>query len=744
MLGRLADVLVRRRRLVLAVTGVAMLVAAAIGGGVADRLSAGGFTDPGNESSQAAHILDTTFHQGRPNFILLVAAPAGVDAVTAADAGRALTARLAAEPGVGTVVSYWTSGRAAALRSRDGHQALVLAHIPGNDDVLAAHIDKLAPKYAHAFGPLTVRVGGIGAVYREVNHQIRSDLSRAEAIALPVTLVLLVLIFGSAIAALLPLAVAGIAVLGSFLALTAISALTDVSIFALNMVTAMGLGLAIDYALFVVTRYREELRAGRDVDEAIRITLMTAGRTVIFSALTVALSLGALMVFPLYFLRSFAYSGIAVTLLACIGAVVVLPAILAVVGHRIDRYRLWRSPIKPDGTGMWHRIAMFVMRRPVPIATVVVGVLIVLGLPFLGVKFGLPDDRVLPPSANAHSVGDALRANFPGGDAGQVSVVAPKAGNVQALLPQISSYAGQLSRLDGVTRVEAVTGSYVDGRQVARPDGRSARFIAPGATWLDVQPSVYPYSDAGTALARNVRSTSAPFEVVVGGSSAELIDTEHSIAGRVPLAGLLIALTTLVLLFLFTGSVVLPIKALILNLLSLTATFGAMVFVFQEGHLRWLVGDFTATGTLDTTTPILMFCVAFGLSMDYEVFLLSRIKEQHALTGDTTLAVATGLERTGRLITAAALLLAMVFAAFSTSAVTFIKLFGIGLALAVIVDATLVRGALVPAFMRIAGSANWWAPRPLRRFHDRYGVSDDVTILVPAQHAADDAVGTRA
>jgi RND superfamily putative drug exporter len=352
---------------------------------------------------------------------------------------------------------------------------------------------------------------------------------------------------------------------------------------------------------------------------------------------------------------------------------------------------------------------------------------------------------VLPPKANAHMVGDIQRTAFPGGQDNEITVVAPHAGNVQSQATEISAYAAKLSALSGVTRVQALTGTYAHGQLVAKPDALSRRFATNDATWIDILPSVYSYSDAGTKLARDVRATPAPFDVLVGGQSASLIDTEHSIAKLVPWAALLIAVTTLVLLFLFTGSVVLPVKAIVLNLLSLSATFGAMVYVFQQGHLRWLVGDFTATGTLDTTTPILMFCVAFGLSMDYEVFLLSRIREQYVLTGDTRMAVATGLERTGRLITAAAALLAMVFLAFGTSSVTFIKLFGIGMAIAVMVDATLVRGALVPAFMRIAGRVNWWAPPFLRRVHDRFGVNEDVSILSPADLGQlERAAGTRA
>jgi RND superfamily putative drug exporter len=729
VLDRLATVVIRRRRLVLAVTGVLLGLAAVVGGGVANRLSAGGFTDPGVESSRAADVLEHTFGQGDPNVVLVVAAAGGVDRPADVRAGRALTARLADEPGVTQVVSYWTEP-VAALRSHDGSAALVLARITGNDDRVADRVSALGPRYIGEHGPLTVHVGGVAEIYHEVNHQIRSDLARAEIIALPVTLALLLIIFASGIAALMPLAIAGVAVLGSFLALTVISELTPVSIFALNMVTALGLGLAIDYALFVVSRYREELASGRDVEDAIRVTLMTAGRTVVFSSMTVALSLAALLIFPLYFLRSFAYAGVAVTVLAGLGAVVVLPALLAVVGRRIDRYALRRRAPKPADVGFWHRVATAVMRRPLPVAVVVVGILVVLGLPFRLVSFGLPDDRVLPRSAQAHQASQLERHDFPGGLDNAISVVMPRTGTAPAA-DRVGSYATRLSDLPHVSRVEAATGTYAHGTRVAGPDATSARFAGPDAAWLRVVPSVYAYSDAGTALTRAVRAAPSPYPVLVGGSSAALIDTEHSIAARIPIAGLLIAVATFVLLFLFTGSVVIPIKALLLNLLSLSATFGAMVFIFQQGHLRGLVGDFIPTGHLDTTTPILMFCVAFGLSMDYEVFLLSRIREEYLRTGQTTSAVALGLERTGRLITAAAALLAVVFLAFSTSSITFIKLFGIGMALAVIVDATLVRGALVPAFMRLAGKYNWWAPAPLRRLHDRIGLSEDVGAVVP-------------
>ena len=373
---------------------------------------------------------------------------------------------------------------------------------------------------------------------------------------------------------------------------------------------------------------------------------------------------------------------------------------------------------------MWHRIATFVMRRPWPIAVSVVAVLLLLGAPFLGARFGLPDDRVLPESASSRQVQDQIRANFSSQEASAISVVAVGAGPAgPGRDAEVDRYAAELSDLEGVARVDASTGSYQGGRTVFPPTPASARFSGPDGTWLAVVPSVEPISAEGERLVQDVRSTSAPFETLVTGRSAELVDSKASVFSRLPLAAAIIAVVTFALLFLMTGSVLVPIKAIVLNLLSLTATFGAMVWIFQDGNLSGLLG-FTATGTLDTSMPILMFCIAFGLSMDYEVFLLSRIKEEYDRTGDNLASVAMGLERTGRIVTAAAALLSVVFIAFATSGITFIKMFGVGMALAVVMDATLIRAALVPAFMRLAGKANWWAPRPLRRLHDRLGLRE--------------------
>jgi putative drug exporter of the RND superfamily len=734
MLERLGRFLLRRRWAVLAATLAAVVVAGVFGGGAVTRLKSGGFEDPAAESTRAARVLRDDFGVGDPNLVLLVTAKGGdVDDPSVAAAGAALTRRLAAEADLAQVVSYWATG-APALKSRDGGQALVIGRITGDEQELDTRAAALDAAYARDDPTLRVQVGGQAQVFREVGEQVEADLARAEAIAVPITLVLLVLVFASAVAGALPLAVGGFAIVGTLLVLRVLAQLTDVSIYALNLTTALGLGLAIDYSLFIVSRYREELRAGRDEADALVVTMATAGRTVLFSAATVAVALLALLVFPLYFLRSFGYAGIAVVALAAAGALVVLPALLAVLGRRVDRFRLplgRRRAVVP-GAGFWHRVATWVMRRPLPIAVAVVAFLVLLGAPFLGVRFGLPDDRVLPAQAEGRQVAEAVRTSFASDEAGALSVVAPGIGDPMAHLADIDGYAAALSRLDGVDRVDALTGSYVAGRRLQGPLAaagdaavapQARRFAAADGTWLSVVPSVEPSSAAGEDLVAAVRDLPAPLGAQVAGPSARLVDTKASLFGHLPAAAAVIALVTLVLLFLMTGSVVIPLKALVLNLLSLTAVYGAMVYVFQDGHLAGLLG-FTPTGTIDTSMPVLLFCIAFGLSMDYEVFLLSRIKEEHDRTGDTVAAVAVGLERTGRIVTTAAALLAIVFVAFATSQVSFLKLFGVGTALAILVDATLIRALLVPAFMRLAGRANWWAPAPLRRLHARFGLRE--------------------
>ena len=724
MLRRLGGLIVRRRRLVLAGTLVGTLAAAALGAGVFNRLSGGGFVDPHAQSTRASEVLEEEFGAGDANLVLLVTAVGdSVDDPAVTERGVELTEELAREASIEQAFSYWTLGSPSPLKSHDGGQALVLARIDGDEDAVDEAIEELEPRFERTDEVISVNVGGQAAVFRQVSHQVESDLKRAELITFPIVLILLVLVFGSVVAAGLPLVVAAISVIGTLLVLFALTQLTDVSIFSINLTTALGIGLGIDYSLFIVSRYREEMRAGLEPGEAVIRTVETAGRTVLFSGLPVAISLSALLVFPMYFLRSFAYAGIAVVALACFGALVFLPSLLAAIGARVDRLSIPRRAPQ-DEEGSWHRIAMLVMRRPRLIAISVVAVLLLLGAPFLGARFGLPDDRVLARDASTRRVQDDIRANFSSQEASALSVVAATAGPPRATRDaKVGTYASALSMLDGVARVDGPTGSYQGGRMVAAPTAASARFSSKDGMWLAVVPAVEPISSQGEQLARDVRAVPAPFDTLVAGRSAELVDSKDGIGSRLLVAAAIIAVVTFALLFLMTGSVLVPLKAIALNLLSLTATFGAMVWIFQEGNLSGPL-DFTATGTIDTSMPILMFCIAFGLSMDYEVFLLSRIKEEYDRSGDNQTSVAMGLERTGRIVTAAAALMAVVFLAFATSEITFIKIFGVGMALAVVMDATLIRAALVPAFMRLAGDANWWAPKPLRRLYDRFGLRE--------------------
>jgi RND superfamily putative drug exporter len=752
MLTRLGRFTVRRRKAVLLVAAVVFMAAGSFGGSAAKHLSSGGFGDPSSESFQADQALLDTFGGGTPNLLLLVTADGGsVDDPAVAAAGTALTQELAAEAHLTNVVSYWSLGNVPPLRSDGGDRALVLARIEGTQDEVNKLVAELGPRYQREGGGITVEVGGFAEVFREVGTTIEDDLVRAESIALPITLILLLLVFGSVVSASLPLAIGALSVVGTLAVLRMLSMVTEVSIFSLNLTTAMGLGLAIDYSLFVVSRFREELRAGYEPGVAVQRTVRTAGRTVAFSAVTVAASLCALLVFPLAFLRSFAYAGVAVAFLAGLFSVVVLPAILAALGTRVDKLTIFKRSVEAHDEGFWHRMALFVMRRPVIVATSAIAVLLFLGAPFLHLNLSLPDDRVLPESAPSRQVSDVLRAEFGSKEAGASSVVAEGIGDPTTRATEIDAYAAALAALPGVARVDAATGSYCgEGLadlgctpgQLVVPGGEG-RYLtfnsanAGGSTYLSVVPDLEPLSAEGEQLVKAIRATDAPFATQVTGMSAQLVDTKDALFSRLPLAALIIALVTFLVLFIQFGSVVIPIKAVILNLLSLSATFGAMVWVFQEGHLSGAL-NFTAIGSIDATTPILMFCVAFGLSMDYEVFLLSRIKEEYDRTGDNELSVARGLERTGRIVSAAALLIAVVFIAFATSHVTFIKLFGVGLTLAVLMDAFLIRGTLVPAFMRLAGSWNWWAPAPLRRLHQRIGVSEHIDLDAEASHTVDE------
>ncbi|HEY6471484.1 MAG TPA: MMPL family transporter [Acidimicrobiales bacterium] len=708
-LRRLARGVVAHRVAILALSGLFVVVAALFGGNVASRLSQGGFDANSEQSVRAADVLAAKFHDGADNFILLVHARHGtVDGPAVAAAGRALTGLLAAQPHMANVESYWSLDSIPVLRTDGRTSALVMGRIVGNQDQITRREPAIAAAVAHASGPISVQVGGFAAAFHEVNSVVEHDLLRAEAIAVPLTLILLLFVFGSLVAAAMPLTIGGVAVVGTLLSLRVLDGITPVSIFAVNLTTVLGLGLAIDYSLFVVSRFREELAAGRDVPDALEETLAHAGRTVAGSALTVAAAVSALLVFPLMFLRSFAYAGITVALLAGASALIVLPAALALIGPRINALTVWHRSVRPPADGFWSRMARGVMRRPVVVLVGVSAVLLVLASPFLHLKLGYLDDRVLSPSDSVRQVDDTLRADFGQGQTDALQVVAARTGHagpgVQA------AYAVRLSELPDVERVDAASGVYFRGVRLPAPASYLDQFAGHGGTWYSVVPEGNALSASGTRLVETIRHDPAPFPVLVGGLPAGLADSTGVINQYLPLALALVAFFTFLLLFFLFRSVFIPIKALVLNALSLGAMFGVVVWIFQEGHLSGLLG-FTPTGALVDTMPVLMFCVAFGLSMDYEVFLVSRMKERHDAGAANAEAVAGGLQSTGRIITAAALLMSIVFFGLVTSGIAFMKLFAVGLTFAVLLDAFVIRGMLVPAAMKLAGEAAWWAPR---------------------------------
>ncbi|MGW8571656.1 MMPL family transporter [Streptomyces niveus] len=727
MFASLARFTTHRSKLVLYLSGVLLVLAGALGGGVISTLSAGGFTDSSTESARTAEVLDGRFGSGAPNLTLLVTDERGVDDPAVSAAGARLTERIGAEDGVEQALSYWTLGKAPALRGEGGDSAMVLVRITGDEDQVQKTLERIQPEYDRTVEGLETRVGGVAVANKEITETTSDDLLLIEMVTFPVLLVVMLFVFRSVVAALVPLAVAGLTIVSVLLTLRVLTLFTDVSVLATNVATGLGLGLAIDYGLILLKRYREELHNGADTDTAIATALRTAGRTVLFSAVTVALALAGLLVFPFYFLRSFAYAGIPTALLAALVSITFLPALLKALGPRIDKGRVLgrgkeEKPPKPETERFWYRLATNVMRFPVPVAVAVIGLLLFLGSPFLSLHMSLADDRVLPADTQSRQISDLIREDFSAQESQALNVVlndTPPTGE-----RSIDAYAQKLSTLGNVARVDSEAGSFAAGEQVAPPGPGSERFSADNSTYLSVIPKSESLSEEGEELVKDIRTAEAPYDIKVGGPAAELVDSLDSMYDKLPAALAIIGVTTFVLLFLFTGSLVLPLKALVLNCLSLSATFGVLVWGFQDGHLEGIVGDFVVTDTITWTVPVLLFCIAFGMSMDYEVFLLSRIKEEWDRSGDNQLAVARGLERTGAMVTAAAGLIAIVWLGFVLSGISYLKAIGLGLAIAVLMDATLVRGALVPAFMRLAGRANWWAPAPLARFHKKFGLRE--------------------
>lgn len=721
MFERMADLAIRRSRLVLVVAALAVALMGVVGAGAFDRLKGGGFDDPASPSTRAANVIADKFG-GETNLVLLVRSPDGrVDTPAAEEDGQDLVAELRKDERLGNVVSFWETN-SPDLRSEDGREAMVLAHVKGDTTEQRESAIAILDTYSGSYKDnLTVRAGGGAAVGADLSNQVVEDLILAEAIAIPLTLVLLLIVFGSVVAALLPLVIAVIAVIGSFAQLFLLGSVTDVADTATNLTTALGLGLGIDYALLMVSRFREQIAAGMSVDDAVRRTVHSAGRTVAFSAATVAAALAALMVFPQYFLRSFGFAGVGVVAMAALSTLFVMPALLKVLGHRVDGGRMpWAKSRRSEAQApVWGRLARTVMRRPVLTAVPVLAVLLLAASPLLNITFGTSDERVLPEDAESRQVSQVLREEFGGSEDSALFITI----DTSVAEAPLASYAGRLAALEGVERVETSAGTYSAGRPAVTGPADSA-LGRPDAQRISVVSSLTPKSEAAENLVKQVRSVTPPpgTDPLVGGNDAVLVDAKESIADKLPLAVTLVVLSTFLLLFLFTGSVVQPLRALALNLISLGATLGVMTWIFQDGNLSSLLG-FTAQ-PMELSMTVLMFCIGFGLSMDYEVFVTSRIKELHDQGADNETAVVNGLGRTGRIVSAAAFLLAVSFFAFGTSQLSFMQMFGLGSGLAILIDALAVRGVLVPAAMRLLGNSAWYAPGFLRTFHARYGLSE--------------------
>ncbi len=724
---RWGQLITRRRWVVLVVSALVAVLAGVWGTGVFAALTDGGFENPASESARADAQIAKSFGRPDADVVVLYTAADGAPAQSPA-VERAVADVVDGLPSdvVDKTVTPWTPG-AQGLVSDDGRTALVAITLAGADDEQRADAYEEIRDDLDA-GGLRTEVGGGTAVGSDVGEQVGADIARAESLTIPLVLLLSLFVFGSVVSALLPAAMGGMAIVGSFAVLRLLTTVTDVSVFAINVIILLGLGLAIDYALFMISRFREELDHGRSTPDAVAATMATAGRTVAFSGLTVTVALASLMLFPQTFLRSMGFGGIAAVLVAIGLALTVLPALLAVLGPRVE---LGRVPFLPRGRrrgrhaagtgsaasadrGAWARIAGTVMRRPVVFLAVTVGGLLALGIPFLQVQWTSVDYRVLPEGTESRTVAERLETDFaarPGSVASVVVAGADRAG--------VSAYQERLEAVAGVRDVQTVDS-------------------AGGTTLVEVSYVEQAQTEPARQLVQSVRAVPAPpgASVLVGGETAALIDLLDSLTDTLPWMALVVVGAMLVLLFLAFGSVVLPVKAVVVNAISVVASFGVVTWIFQDGNFSDTLG-FTPLGALDATQPILMLAILFGLSMDYEVFLLSRIREQWDRTHDNTVAVATGLQRTGGIITSAALLLAVVIGAFSTSGIVFIKMIGVGMLVAILLDATVVRALLVPAAMRLMGTANWWAPGPMARWWQRHGFRE-------GEEAAEDAAPTPA
>ncbi|GBE66475.1 membrane protein [Mycobacterium sp. MFM001] len=757
MLHAITRLAIAAPRRIITVAILAVLAAAVFGVPVVNSLSAGGFQDPTAESSRATELLRDKFDQTDQKMMIVITAPAGVRSDQARRVGTDIVDHLARSPWVLNVSSAWTSPPQAAARlvSKDNKSGLIVANLKGGENDAQKYAKTLSAQLVHDRDGVTVRAGGMAVAYAEVNQQNARDLLMMEAIAIPLSFAVLVWVFGGLVAAALPIALGALAILGTMSVLRLISFATDVSTYALDLSIAMGLALAIDYTLLIISRYRQELVQAGGREQALFRTMATAGRTVLFSATTVALSMAVLLLFPMYFLKSAGYTVVATAVIVALASVVVTPAIIMLLGPRLDaldvrplaRRLLPSRPDyarKPANPMFWYRSTKFVSRHAVPVGLSVIAVLLLLGLPFLGVRWGFPDERVLPPSASSRQVADMLENNFADDLGTSVFVVVPDARGVSPA--DLDRYGAELSRVPDVSAVTAPTATFVAGRRVGPPAAPTG--IAHGSAFLTVASTAPLFSQASNSQLDRLHQVAGPAgrSVQIAGLAQTNRDSVDALTKRLPAVLLLIAVITFALLFLLTGSAVLPLEALVCNVLSLTAAFGAMVWIFQDGHLSAL--GTTPTGTLNANIPVLLFCIAFGLSMDYEVFLVSRIREYWLASGAARElppssaearaandeSTALGISGIARVVTAAALVMSISFAALIPAHVSLIRMLGLGLTLAVLADATLVRMVLVPAFMHLFGPWSWWAPKPLAWLHERFAPGEAAAAAVGRRH----------
>jgi len=735
---RLGRFVVRHARLVLGAWGLLLLLALPLAPRVPGALSPGGFILDDLESARAKSLLEAELGAPPSALVVVLSSPTLTAGTPAFELAAAAAMRdVATAPHVARVISHVLQPRQVAADGRTAYD-IVFLDLPPDDSPAAVPLleARLRPQPG-----LTVELAGGPAFYGDVQKVSEEDLRRSELISLPLAALALLLVFGSLVAAGVPLVVGGASVLVALAGIFLVASIMPMSIFVLNLATLLGLGLGVDYSLLMTSRFREELARRPDDDpdrvgEAVRRTVASAGRAVFFSGLTVLLGLLGLVLFEFMILRSVGIAGALVVALAVTAALTLLPALLTVLGSRLDRFAVRRVGVPSTTDGPWARLARRVMRHPVAVLVPTLLVLLILGSPFLHVRFNAPDSSVLPDDVPSRQAFDRLRDEFGEGEFAPITLAIRTDGpaTTPANLARLYDYSRRLAADPRVRRIDSLVD--VDPRLTLAqyrllygdPNGPRDRFVATGLaattrgdlTAFTLTTPFGPNREEGRSLVGDLRAHGGPLAppagvtVLVGGGAADVTDVVDRVAADFPRTALFIIVTTYLVLFVLLRSVILPAKALVMNTLSLTASFGALVWIFQDGNLSGPLG-FGPLGFVETTLPVILFCVLFGLSMDYEVFLLSRMKEVWDRTGDNTEAVARGLERSGRIVTSAALIVVVVAGSFAFADIVLIKALGLGVAIAVALDATIVRALLVPATMRLLGRWNWWMPASLER-----------------------------